>query len=540
MRLFPKYRAGGSSACHFPTGLRWRFQVAASAFLTLSLPAAGAGNPVIIKIKTQPATVIAAGFSGVNTPQPRDGVEYFDPKFLAAATPLKPGWVRYPAGTASLAFDWTTGHINTTWMNSLLTGNPPAVTGQSASILVNSQQLTQAKGGVMFSDFATFAQTLGASAILCFNSYTDNNPGSATQMALAAQSYGLNVVDWELGNEAYIYPGIYPTGTSYAAASNSYLNDIRSGAPTARAGLFFAGSYPGKSGNCPSGDFSCWDTALASYTPQYWNAASNHIYPIIGTQSAQSTMFALNGILAHGSSDYVNSYLVPLVGAATPIFITELNCCSSYNNKFLSYLYNGIFLAEYTARLSSVPNVKAVGVNSLYTENPDYHGLIQSVNDYESYLLGQVAINPQFSTNTATDPNTPFQFYMSAPGLAMQVANQAINSGTQIWPTTVVGGPTVTITGFDGNPIPAIYAQTYLANNGGHWLLITNKSSLAQTVTLELNGAKLAGTLSMTSVANSDPLAANTAQVPTNVQIQTATSSNPIHLAGYSVATVTW
>jgi hypothetical protein len=35
-------------------------------------------------------------------------------------------------------------------------------------------------------------------------------------------------------------------------------------------------------------------------------------------------------------------------------------------------------------------------------------------------------------------------------------------------------------------------------------------------------------------------LAANTAQSPTNVRIQTMTSSNPIRLAKYSVTTVTW
>ncbi len=74
----------------------------------------------------------------------------------------------------------------------------------------------------------------------------------------------------------------------------------------------------------------------------------------------------------------------------------------------------------------------------------------------------QLAANPDYSTDTASNPNTQFQFYTSAPGLAMQVANQAIS--------TVTGGPTVAISGFDGNPIPAIYAQGYGATNGGHWL----------------------------------------------------------------------
>jgi hypothetical protein len=510
---------------------------AAAAILTLSpTPALLAQTPVTIKIKTQPATVIAAGFSGFNTPQPRNGVEYFDPKFITAITPLRAGFVRYPGGTVSLPFDWTTGHTNMDWMNSLITGNPPPVSGQSANILTTAQQLTQAKGGVLFSDFATFAQTLGTPVVICFNSYTDTNPGSATEMAQTAQSYGLNVTEWELGNEAYLYPLIYPTPAAYSAASNSYYNDIVAGTPGATVGLFAAGSYPGIAGNYASWDQGLWQTS----TPPYWNAASNHIYPIVNIMNAEDTMWALNGILAHGSSDYVTSYLAPLVGPNTPIFITEFNCCSAYSNKFLSYIYNGIFLAEYIARMSAVPNVKGVGINSIYTDNADYHGMIQSVDDYESYLLAQVAANPNYYTNTATDPNTQFQFYTSAPGLAMQLANRAINSGTHIWPTTVSGGPTVKITGFDGNPIPAIYAQAYLASSGGHYLLITNKSAAAQTVTIELNGAPLTGTFNIAYISNSNPAASNTSQAQTNVQIQKATSGNPISVGGYSVTTVQW
>jgi hypothetical protein len=162
------------------------------------------------------------------------------------------------------------------------------------------------------------------------------------------------------------------------------------------------------------------------------------------------------------------------------------------------------------------------------------------VNDYESYLLGQVAANPDFSTDTATDPNTQFQFYTSAPGLAMEVANMAINSGTQILPTTVNGGTAVATSGFSGNRMPAIYAQTYAAANGSYNLLITNKSSLPETATIALNGAVVQGTLTVTYVSSSSPLSANTAQSPTNVQIQTTTSSNPIQLMPYSVTTVTW
>jgi hypothetical protein len=162
------------------------------------------------------------------------------------------------------------------------------------------------------------------------------------------------------------------------------------------------------------------------------------------------------------------------------------------------------------------------------------------VNDYESYLLPLVAANPNYSTDTATNPNTQFQFYHSAPGLAMEVANEAINSGTQIWPTTVSGGSTVAISGFNGDRILAIYAQTYVAASGRHYLLITNKSATPQTATIVLNGATVQSTLNLTYVSNSSPMAANTAQSQANVQIQGTTSSNPIQVAPYSVTTVWW
>ena len=171
--------------------------------LTLCLvsgASAATAGKIAINVSTTTSAPLAPAFSGFNVPQLRNGVEYYDPKFVTAVTPLKPGWLRFPAGTASMAYDWnpdnaTGGHINVAWMNSLITGNPPQVTGQSASILTNSQILTQAKGGVWLSDFAAFAQTFGSPAIICFNGYTDTNPDSAGLMAQAAQGAGLNVLE---------------------------------------------------------------------------------------------------------------------------------------------------------------------------------------------------------------------------------------------------------------------------------------------------------------------------------------------------------
>ena len=361
-----------------------------------------------------------------------------------------------------MPFDWQAGHTNTGWLNELTASNPPLVDPFTASELVTAQQLTQAKGGVNLSDFANFVKSLGANTVITFNAYTDTNPSSAANMVTAAQGYGLNVLEWELANEPYLFPLIFPSSASYASAMNfPYFSDIVSANPSATVGLFYAGQFTG-----PPVNYTAWDNGMAAYSPRYWNAVSFHMYPISSSVDNATASQILNGVLAHGTVDYVNSYLLPLIGANTPIFVTELNASALNNLPFTPTLYNGIFLAEYIARMSTCPNVQGVAAHALYMGNSVNYGLIRAVNDYESYLIGQVTADPNYSTNTATDPNTPFEFYASAPALALAVANQAINNSTHIWPTTVSGGPAVPIQGYDGNPIPAIYSQAYQGDNG--------------------------------------------------------------------------
>jgi hypothetical protein len=46
-----------------------------------------------ISLNTTATTPLATGFSGFNDEYLLDGVEYWDPKWLAAVTPLHPGWI---------------------------------------------------------------------------------------------------------------------------------------------------------------------------------------------------------------------------------------------------------------------------------------------------------------------------------------------------------------------------------------------------------------------------------------------------------------
>jgi hypothetical protein len=192
--------------------------------------------------------------------------------------------------------------------------------------------------------------------------------------------------------------------------------------------------------------------------------------------------------------------------------------------------------------MSTIPQIKAVGVQELYLGNSsDFNqGIIRAVNDYESYLKAQVRANPNYSTNTATNPNTQFQFYYSTSALALEVANPAINGSNGVWNTTVNGGPTVPIQGYNGNPIPAVYAQGYQGTGGTHYLVITNKSGSSIPMAIVADGNLVESTLTVTYVSSTSDTAQNTATDQNAVQIQTTTSANPITVGPYSVTRVQW
>jgi hypothetical protein len=492
-----------------------------------------------ISLTTTSTTPLAQGFSGFHDDYLLHGVEYWDPKWLAMVEPLKPGWIRYPAGTLSMAFDWQAAHVSNSWITELTPNMPPSI----APGLPIGQEITQAKGGSCFiggscvSDFATYIKTLGANAIVDFNGWTDTNPNSAGLMVSAAQTAGLNIIEWEIDNEPYVFPKIFATPAAYAASAYSpYYQNIKAANPNATAGLFFQGQFLTLFGN-----YQTWDAGMSAYTPQYWQGVSFHVYPIDNeTMATSDEEQTLNGILAHGTTEYYSSYVQPLVGQNTPIYFTEVNTDGYATMAFESYIYNAIFLAEWTARMSTIPQVKAVGISMLFLPNYYNQGMIRAVSDYESYLETQVKNNPNYSTDTSTNPHTQYSFYYSTDALAMEITNLAINSSNATWPTTVTGGPTVPIEGYDGNPVPAIFAQGFQGTDGTHYLLITNKSSSSVPVAIEVDGNVLQSNVTVSYISSATDTAQNTATAQTAVQIVTTTSANPITVGPYSVTRVQW
>jgi hypothetical protein len=94
--------------------------------------------------------------------------------------------------------------------------------------------------------------------------------------------------------------------------------------------------------------------------------------------------------------------------------------------------------------------------------------------------------------------------------------------------------------GYDGNPVPAVYAQGYQGADGTHYLLITNKSGSSLPMAIEDDGNLLETTVTVSYVSNASDTAQNTAADQNNVQIVTASSPNPVTIGPYSVTRVQW
>jgi hypothetical protein len=478
---------------------------------------------------------LPVGFSGYQDEYDLNAVEYWDPKYIPFVQALKPGWMRFPGGTPTMAFDWQSGHMNQTWINTL---SADGVSSTALAGMSRGLQLLQAKGGAFLSDFATFVPTVGSpGGIVDFNGFTDTNANSAQLMVQAAQTAGLNVLEWELCNEPYFYSGVFANGNAYAKAMfNPYYTPIHTANPSDAVGLFYEGEFPGATVN-----YQAWDNAMHNYSPQYWQGVSMHFYPITSTTiSTTDEEQTLNGVLAHGTNDYFNSYVIPLIGANTPLFITEFDSDGFGTMPFEAYIYDAIFQAEFVARVSTVPNIKTTFASQIYLGNNFYQSMIRAVDDFESYLIRQVTINPKYSTDTSTNPNTQFQFYWSTKGLAFQILNNAVNSSNATWPTTFSGGPTVPILGYDGNPVPAVFAQGFQGTNGTHYVIITNKSNVSVPIGIEVNGLLGPASVTASYISSTSDTAENTATNQTAVQIVNTTFSNPLTVGPYSVTSISW
>ena len=473
--------------------------------LGLALSAIGALAQVTatVDINTTQATPLNAGFSGFNY-EGAASYEPYDYHFNAVAGQVSPGWIRYPAGISSDAFNWQTGLMM-----------PSAVlqfqTTSFETTLSDSIGEMAGKGGQQFLDVGNEANFLGAQVIVVFNGYTDT-PESAGRMVAFAKANNIPVAVWELCNEPYFFvPLFFKSGKDYATRMKPFRDAIKAADPNAVVALFFSD---------PGNPDPKWDSSVASYSPPYWDAITYHFYgaETTGTDFTQ-WMTDENANLYSNTATYVTSYVAPLNPAGTKFLISEFNPTGGDlgNNPSLTdgTLYGAIYAAEFIMRMSTVPSMLHVGMHALSST----YGI--NAND-RHFNDVQTAYNDGTSIDTAT---LDYGFFPAAQAEGVAVLNGVLRNATQVYATTVTGGATVAATGL--GQIPALYAQAYTGSAGYRSVVITNKSGTAHQVTVNLNGSPAAGSLPVQFITGTDPSTLNNSTTDSPISIRTTSSANP-------------
>lgn len=468
----------------------------------------------IIDINTSDNTPLNANFSGFND-EVVFPAEFFDYRLNDIAAQLSPGWVRYPSGSFSDAFDWQTGLMVPSWATQFQGTN-------IATLLTEAVPWVNGKGGGSFVDGANRANFFGAELIVCVNAYTDT-PESAGAMAAFAKANQIPVAVWELANEPYLYSQFFSSATDYLNKVKPYRDAIKAADPNAVVAIF-AEDAGDPNPNPP------WDQAIAAYSNKYWDAITYHHYPPQSNGPFSQWMADENAVLASKSAAYVTGYLAPLNPPGTKFLISEFLPSSDGLGSGTSVtdgtLYGAIYAAEYVLRMSSVPSMLYVGMHALTGTRGVYAANTHYTDVQNAYDAGT-------TINTLT---LNFGFYTVAQPQGLAVANSVLRNATLVNSTTVTGGATVPATGL--GQIPALYAQAYTMVTGQQSVIITNKSATAHQVTVRVNGTAVSGTLPVEFIAGSDPTAVNTASNPNVVAIQTTTATNPVSVPAYSVVRV--
>jgi uncharacterized protein (TIGR03437 family) len=487
-------------------------------WLPLAFVAAGfsalAQVSATIDIDTTRTTPLNANFSGFND-EVVFPAEFFDYRLNNLAAQLSPGWVRYPSGSFSDAFDWQTGLMVPSWAAQFQGTN-------IATLLTEADSWVNGKGGGSFVDAANRADFLDAKLIVCVNAYTDT-PQSAGQMAAFAKANHIPVAVWELANEPYFYTSFFQSGADYVAKVKPYRDAIKAADPDAVVAIFFMDA--GNTNPNPA-----WNQSIVNYADKYWDAVTYHHYPAQSTGGFSQWMADENAVLASRSSAYVTGYIAPLNPAGTKFLISEFlpsnDGLGSGTSLTDGTLYGAIYAAEYVMRMSTVPSMLHVGMHALTGTRGVYAARTHYLDVQNAYYQG-----------TTIDTLTlNFGFYIVAQPQGLAVLNGVLRNATQVDATTVTGGATAPATGL--GQIPALYAQAYTSATGQHSVVIANKSATAHQTTLRLNGTVVSGTMPLQFIAGSDPAAVNTAANPNAVSIQVSASANPVAVPAYSVVRV--
>jgi hypothetical protein len=132
-----------------------------------------------------------------------------------------------------------------------------------------------------------------------------------------------------------------------------------------------------------------------------------------------------------------------------------------------------------------------------------------------------------------------YGIYYPIQGLAMKIVNDAINSSSERFETSISGGAEVETFRYYNKNIPALFGVCF-GNNNERNLLITNKSGFSHKISLSENAKKINGQFTMTYISSDDPKVMNTSENRELIKIKSKDVKNDFEIPVYSVVRLEW
>jgi|GEM_PF-5476585 len=471
-------------------------------------PAAGCpevvegGEAVCVSIDTQIASDIAPSFSGFNHQNFNDGLQPWDERLVEMARTLVPGHLRFPGGGSTYGYDWSTGGVPEATLDDYANG----VNDKKYGKFLGYQETIAGKGFLKLTDFARFAQAVGARIVMVINTRTNggtheaSTPESAGALADLVIERGYDVAVWELDTEPVYWssaggsqPQRYDGGYNYVEEMKPYfdaINDAYERAGIAEAdrpsinistsdggenenhALFDGVDYESVGEDCPPiaggelgvSGFGSDDDPESTHS-KYWTGWSHHWYTghnsyfddagntiddeqDTGDLPDEADRFweifheDVNYRVTQSALDLIDCYFLPVNG------LGGLNDSPASTLRGSITEYNLRFKVDFTD--SAFSAVHAAESVLRWSTHPSlalvgYHALTAEAID-QRCDHGDTASSRASNNRVQDSQDNDYDFFWDLPGLALQLVNTAVNTADSRLQTTLEGGVEVRAT----------------------------------------------------------------------------------------------
>jgi hypothetical protein len=363
--------------------------------------------PAVTVRRAGAARPLTPTFFGVNGNNTRGRVPWDRADLGTALASLRPGTIRYPAGTIGNYWDWRRGWFqpNGPWQGQ-------TVGGQEIVPFDNS-----------LTPYGVALSRCGAEPTFMLNLHTfEGRVASATdsqrmlqdqiQFLRQAESLGIPVTRIELGNEFYLsaanapdYTQRFPTAAAYAVEASSWASALRSAFPAAQIAAV-ATNATGTNSARREG----WNAGLLSALSGV-DVVTMHPYISLFPPDASSTPQSLLSLPYTRSRSLATEEFQQLAGRGFGVWITEFNMIDQTpGHGFAGTWTHGLVVAAYAMLLAQQPIVTMLQLHNVVGDSV-VGALFDSTSGFGSpspatELLGRSAVGSTYATLLAASSSS--------------------------------------------------------------------------------------------------------------------------------------